>query len=372
MRLLICAGGTGGGVYPALSVCQAVKDRLADVLWIGGEGGMEAELVQREGIPYQAIPASAVHGVGLRTLVGLGNAVRGYIAARKIIAHYKPDAMFFTGGYVAVPVALAGRHIPTLLYVPDIEPGWALKTLARFADEIALIADDSRTYFPAHPRLVTTGHPVRRGLATWDREAALQEFGFRPDMPTLLIFGGSRGARAINRAVINILPQLLTEMQVLHLSGTLDWDEARTVLETMPAELAPRYKAFPYLHEQMGAAYTVADLVLSRAGASSVGEFPLFGLPAILVPYPHAWRYQKVNADYLTRQGAAIMLPNDELPEKVLPLVQGLMRDASRREQMRAAMLSLAQPDAAERIAGLLLKMVSKPRDVKGRQSSRM
>ena len=357
MRLLICAGGTGGGVYPALSVWQAIKDRLSAVLWIGGEGGMEAELVQREGIPFETIPASAVHGVGVRTLVGLGNTARGYFASRKIIARFQPDGMFFTGGYVAVPVALAGRQIPALLYVPDIEPAWALKTLARFADQIALIADDSRAYFPAHPHLVTTGHPVRHGLAEWDREAACKTFGFSPEIPTLLVFGGSRGARAINRAVIGVLPALLAEMQVLHLSGTLDWDEVRAVQESLPIELAPRYKALPYLHDEMGAAYTAADVVLSRAGASSVGEFPLFGLPAILVPYPYAWRYQKINADYLTSRGAAIMVPNDELPEKIFPLVQDLMRDAPRRKQMQAAMRSLAKPEAAETIGKLILAL---------------
>jgi UDP-N-acetylglucosamine--N-acetylmuramyl-(pentapeptide) pyrophosphoryl-undecaprenol N-acetylglucosamine transferase len=366
MRLLICAGGTGGGVYPALSVWQAIKDgnpgRLSAVLWVGGEGGMEAELVQREGIPFEAIPASGLHGVGLKTLSALVQNARGVRASQRILKQFKPDVMFFTGGFVAFPVAFAGRHIPTLLYVPDIEPGWALKATARFADKVALIAEDSRQYFPGHPGLTVTGHPVRQGLNAWDRETARQAFGFSPEWPTLLVFGGSKGARAINRAVIAVLPQLLAEMQVLHLSGALDWEEVRAAQETLPAHLSPRYRAFPYLHEQaagpaMGAAYTVADLILSRAGASSVGEFPLFGLPAILVPYPHAWRYQKVNADYLTGHGAALMVPNDELPEKILPLVLGLMRDPAQRLNMQAAMRSLANPRAAEKIGNLLFEL---------------
>lgn len=367
MRLLICAGGTGGGVYPAISVWQAIQARLSETLWVGGEGGMEVELVRREGIPFEAIPASAVHGMGLRTLVGLGNAARGYAAARRILARYRPDVMFFTGGYMAVPVALAGRvvarrlRIPTLLYVPDIEPGWALKTLARFADRIALIAEDSRAYFPGHPALTVTGHPVRRGLVDWEREAARRVFGFSAELPTLLVFGGSRGARAINRAVIGVLPQLLEEMQVLHVSGYLDWDEVRAAHAALPAELAARSRAFPYLHEQMGAAYAAADLALSRAGASSVGEFPLFGLPAILAPYPHAWRYQKVNAEFLARHGAAVVVPNQALPEEILPLVRGLMRDPARRERMRAAMRRLGRPDAAQAIGDLLFELAASP-----------
>ncbi len=320
---------------------------------------MEAELVRREGIPFEAIPASGLHGVGLKTFSALVQNVCGIFASRRILKRFRPDVMFFTGGFVAFPVAFAGRHIPTLLYVPDIEPGWALKATARFADRVALIAEDSRAYFLGHPGLTVTGHPVRKGLAEWDRDAARQVFAFSPSLPTLLVFGGSKGARAINRAVLAVLPHLLAEMQVLHVSGTLDWEEVRAAQDQLPADLDGRYRAFPYLHEEMGAAYTVADLVLSRAGASAVGEFPLFGLPAILVPYPHAWRYQKVNADYLTGHGAAVMVPNETLPEKILPLVQNLMRDPARREKMQTAMRSLAKPNAAETIGNLLFEMGS-------------
>jgi len=331
--------------------------RLSAVLWVGGEEGMEAELVQREGIPFEAIPATALHGMGLRMPSALMTNTRGIFAAWKILTRFKPDVMFFTGGFVAFPVALAGRNVPKLLYVPDIEPGWALKATAKFADRVALIAEDSRTYFSGHRGLTVTGHPVRQGLTSWNKNDARKEFGFSSEHPILLVFGGSKGARAINRAVIAVLPQLLAEMQVLHLTGTLDWDEVRAAQESLPADLVPRYRAFPYLHEQMGAAYTAADLVLSRAGASSVGEFPLFGLPAILVPYPHAWRYQKVNADYLTRHGAAIMVPNDELPEKIPPLLLGLMRDSVQRTKMQTAMRSLSNPNAAETIGNLLFEL---------------
>ncbi|GAB4578870.1 MAG: UDP-N-acetylglucosamine--N-acetylmuramyl-(pentapeptide) pyrophosphoryl-undecaprenol N-acetylglucosamine transferase [Anaerolineales bacterium] len=359
-------------MYPALSVWQAVREQLSAMLWVGGEGGMEADLIRREGIPFEAIPASGLHGVGLKTLSALVQNTRGVFASRRILKEFRPDVLFFTGGFVAFPMAFAGRRIPTLLYVPDIEPGWALKATARFADKVALIADESRKYFPGHDenilsggfaksknvgKFVVTGHPVRQGLAAWERDAAQREFGLRADLPTLLVFGGSKGARAINRAVVAVLPQLLAEMQVLHVTGTLDWDEVRAAQETLSPDLASRYRAFPYLHEQMGAAYTAADLVLSRAGASAVGEFPLFGLPAILVPYPHAWRYQKVNADYLTRQGAAILVPNDELPEKILPLVLGLMRDPAQRQTMQTAMRALAKPHAAETIGNLLFEL---------------
>lgn len=354
MRLLVCAGGTGGGVYPALSIVQAARQAglLTEVLWVGGEGGMEAALVQREDIAFEAIPAAGVHGVGLKKLpVNVLRLLRGTLAARRILKTYQPDVMLFTGGYVAVPVAFAGRHVPIVLYVPDIEPGLALKTLARFADRICLIAEESRAYFPPRNDLVITGHPIRENLANWNPAEARRTLGLDPDLPVLLVFGGSKGARSINRAVIGILPELLAEQQVLHLTGSLDWDEVDAARQALPEALQARYRAFPYLHEEMGAAYTAADVILSRAGASAVGEFPAFGKPALLVPYPYAWRYQKVNAAFLTGRGAALMLPDEKLSEELLPTVRQLFTDTERRQNMAAAMRDLAKPDAARHIA---------------------
>ena len=161
MRLLICAGGTGGGVNPALAVLQALSDEANPVLWIGGEGGMEEELVQRQNIPFKAIPAAGVHGVGMKALPGnLWRLVKGTAAARKIIHAFQPDVMLFTGGYVAAPVAVAGGSIPKLLFVPDIEPGMALKFLARFANRIAVSAEPSRS------RSRTPASRPRRGAPT--------------------------------------------------------------------------------------------------------------------------------------------------------------------------------------------------------------
>src|SRR5690242_10543717 len=167
VRLLICAGGTGGGVYPALAVHSALIGKHADVetLWVGGEGGMEQELVTRAGIPYRSIPAAGVHGVGARALPrNITRLARGVLASRRILHEFKPHVLFFTGGYVAAPMAFAGRKTPILLYVPDIEPGLALKFLSRFADRIAVTAPDSKKYFSRTERLVVTGYPLRTEL----------------------------------------------------------------------------------------------------------------------------------------------------------------------------------------------------------------
>jgi UDP-N-acetylglucosamine--N-acetylmuramyl-(pentapeptide) pyrophosphoryl-undecaprenol N-acetylglucosamine transferase len=151
-----------------------------------------------------------------------------------------------------------------------------------------------------------------------------------------------------------VLPQLLRQVQVLHISGTLDWSAVEASRNNLPVELQARYRAYPYLHKEMGAALRAADLVVSRAGASVLGEYPLFGLPAILVPYPYAWRYQRVNAQYLVRQGAAVQLNDADLGEQLLPTIRELLADRQRREGMRTALKSLAQPRAAVEILHLI------------------
>ena len=344
-------------MYPALAVLEQLNAEHTDVqtLWIGGEGGMERDLVTKAGVDFISIPAAGLHGVGLRRLPGnTVQIIRGLVAARRLLRRYKPDLMFFTGGYVAVPIALVGRRTPTVLYVPDIEPGIALKLLARFADRIVLTAEESKTYFPHKKGMVVTGYPVRADLSVWEKDEAYNVFGLSPQLPTLLVTGGSLGSLTINKVITEILPTLLKEMQIIHLTGKLTWPQFENVRESLTPEDAQRYRSFPYLHERMGAAYTIADLVISRAGASSLGEYPHFGLPAILVPYPYAWRYQKTNADYLVRKNAALILEDSEMQDRLLPLITELMRDQTRRIEMKDAMRNLAGRNSAALIANLI------------------
>jgi len=323
---------------------------------------MEADLVKRAGIPYEEISAAGVHGVGLAALPGnLLQLSQGYLESRHILGRFRPDVLFFTGGYVAIPMAFAGHSRPSLLYVPDIEPGLALKTLARSADRIAVTTDTSRQYFNNQAIVRVSGYPTRPDLQAWDRQKAFQALGLTADLPVLFVFGGSKGARSINRALLACLPDLLNEAQVVHVSGNLDWPEVQTASQALPPELAQRYHPHPYLHEEMGAAFTSADLVVARAGASSLGELPLFGLPAILVPYPYAWRYQRINAEYLAARGAALILMDEDLGLQLLPTVRELLNDPARREQMRQAMHQLATPQAARQIADDLISLAGGP-----------
>ena len=347
-------------MYPALAVHKALMtlDPDAEVLWVGGVDGMESGLIERAGIHYDAIPAAGVHGVGLKRLPGnLSALAKGVLASRRILESFKPDALFFTGGYIAVPMAFAGIKIPSLLYVPDIEPGLALKTLSSLATRIALTTETSRMFFSQQGKITTTGYPARAELKEWKRAQARKKFDINSDFPVLLVFGGSKGARSINMALLEHLPALLERVEVIHISGELDWPTAQEKTKTLPGNLPERYHAFPYLHEEMGAALAAADLVISRAGASVLGEFPLFELPAVLVPYPHAWRYQKVNADFLASKGAALVIEDAKLKSGLFLTVEKLLETPEKLQGMKKAMRELKQPQAADKIARLLFEL---------------
>ncbi len=340
---------------------QPSTDEL-QVLWVGGKGGMEADLVKREGVRFEAIPAAGVHGVGLGSLPGnLWQLSGGFLSSRRILRKFRPEVVFFTGGYVAVPMAFAVRlagRIRSLLYVPDIEPGLALKTIAHFSDCVTMTVEDSGAFFPKHPSKVVTGYPVRPGLNRWTMQEARNFFALQEELPVLLVLGGSRGSRSINQALVQTLPELLQEMQVIHITGRLDWQMMEQARKGLSTEQLNRYRPYPYLYDEIGAAMLLADLALTRAGASTLGELPLFGLPAILVPYPYAWRYQRVNASFLVKRGAAEVIEDTQLAEQLLPMVHGLMADGEKLEKMSQAMQTLAKPEAAARIASLLNDLV--------------
>jgi len=345
-------------VYPALVILQTLGSDVDSVLWVGGENGMEADIVTRLGIPFTTIPAAGVHGVGLRALPSnLWRLLRGVFASRKILSEFKPDALLFTGGYVAVPMAVAGVNIPSLLYTPDIEPGLAIKAIARFSDCIALTAEQSREYFQFHRYRIVSGYPVRSDLLKWTRTEARRHFNLQENKPVLLIFGGSKGARSINQAALGILPSLLERMQVIHVTGQANFAEAEIARSNL-SKNSGDYHPFAYLHEDMGAAFAAAELVVCRAGASTLGELPMFGLPAILVPYPYAWRYQKVNAEYLVNHGGAILLRDENLRSELFASIDKLLQSPARLLEMKKNMQALAAPQAAQTLASTLRELV--------------
>jgi UDP-N-acetylglucosamine--N-acetylmuramyl-(pentapeptide) pyrophosphoryl-undecaprenol N-acetylglucosamine transferase len=262
--------------------------------------------------------------------------------------------MLLTGGFVGVPAALAGGGVRKVLYVPDIEPALAARMIARLASVVAVTAEESRRFYPRRSRLIVSGYPTRPDLTPAGKGEARQRLGVSTDGHVIVVLGGSRGARSINEALWAGLPRLLPVTQVIHLTGQPDFPRAVETRGGLSLEEKGRYFPVAYLHEEMASAYAAADLAIGRAGASSLGELPLFALPSILVPYPHAWRYQHVNADYLTQRGAAVTVADERVGSDLVPTALALLSDPGRLAAMSTAARRQASPEAARRLADLL------------------
>ena len=348
-------------MYPALAVAEALKSQAAGCkfLYVGSEGGVEEELAERAGLPFAAISAGGLRGLPPWTVgLNLAKLAVGLAQSLGIVHRFAPDAVLVTGGYVCVPVALAAKlsGVPVLIFLPDLEPGLAVRTLSRLATRVAVSFPESASYF-APDRVVVTGYPVRADFFATDKARARRAFGLEEDARTVTVFGGSHGARSINRALCGVLDRLLAACQVIHICGHLDADWVMARQAELPARLRARYRVYPYLHGGMADALAAADLVVARAGAATLGEFPALGLPSILVPYPYAGRHQELNADYLVGHGAAVKIADAELGERLLPVILELLGDEEALAEMAERARALARPDAARRIAEEIERM---------------
>jgi UDP-N-acetylglucosamine--N-acetylmuramyl-(pentapeptide) pyrophosphoryl-undecaprenol N-acetylglucosamine transferase len=352
-------------VYPGLSVVQATSalaaerlDRSPSFLYVGGKGNVEEQLAERAGLRFAGVPAGGIHGLPpWRVAWNLTKLARGWLASILLGLRQRPAALFVTGGYASIPVAVAAwtLRVPILLYLPDIVPGWAVRFIARLATRVAVTVEDAAVHFPAR-KVVVAGYPVRAEFHGINRAEARASLGLEPKEPVLLVMGGSTGAQGINRPFGEILERVLELTQVIHVIGMIDWPSVQERRETLPEALKARYHVYDYVHE-MGKVFAAADLAVCRAGASVLGELPFFGLPAVLVPYPHAWDYQRANADWLAERGAAIRLEQERLDEELLPTLRRLLGDRESLAEMAGRMRSLARPDAAQRLAGEWLSL---------------
>lgn len=325
-----------------------------------GGGGFERRLVDASEIQFEAyaeVFAGPVVGVNpIRALRSLFLMGMGLLQALILVVKNKPQAILMTGGWANVPLAFAGwiLRVPMLVYLPDIEPGTTIRLLSRFVAKIATTVPESAEYF-REGQTVTTGYPLREGMTSATRETAITEFGLDVQCKTLLVTGGSRGARSINIAIGNCLGELLEEqVQILHITGKLDYERTQ---EQVVAHLDnPHYHLFDYLDSQdMGLAFAAADIIVGRSGASALGEFPYFGAASILVPYPYAWRYQRVNADWLAKHGAGIRLDDEKMADELFNTLQNLLRDERELRKIQDCARSLYQGNGADNIAQELL-----------------
>jgi UDP-N-acetylglucosamine--N-acetylmuramyl-(pentapeptide) pyrophosphoryl-undecaprenol N-acetylglucosamine transferase len=354
-------------VYPGLAVAQALVDRytrrngcsVPEITYVGSVGGIEERLATEAGLRFVGVSAGGIHGVGL----GGGGAnllkvLRGWASAYRLGLRYRPTVLFVTGGYASVPVALAAwsLRVPILVYLPDLSPGYAVRFVSLLAKRVAVTAEESRHYFPKR-KTVVTGYPVRSGFRNVSRDEARTRMGFTGDEPVVMAFGGSRGAHSINVAVLENLQSILGLARLIHITGELDWHSVCERRKLLTQDLAARYYAVSYLDGEMAQAYASADLVVCRAGASTLGELPFFGLPAVLVPYPHVWEYQLRNAEWLVEHEAAIRVDDHSLLDLLVPTLARLLGEPDLLGSMAAKMRGLARPDAAGRLASELAEL---------------
>ncbi|MEM8531320.1 MAG: UDP-N-acetylglucosamine--N-acetylmuramyl-(pentapeptide) pyrophosphoryl-undecaprenol N-acetylglucosamine transferase [Chloroflexota bacterium] len=402
-------------MYPALAVAAALRERVFanaeghnaphqsivasaqgatsvtnpsnKIIYVGSEDGMERQLVPQESdLPFRAIPAAALRGRAPWTLVrNLGTMARGTRVAQQLIDELRPAAILGTGGYVCVPLFLAARNagVPTIIYLPDVIPGMAVKVLARLSTWIACNVEDSAPYFgfiPQASRLTNlesktriVGYPVRTELFDQDQRACRATFDLDDDLPVVFVNGGSRGARSINKAIAALLEHILPFTQIIHMCGR-EGDEQflQEAVGRLPKNLRARYRLYPYLYSKPAAttptmvgAFGAATLVVCRSGASTMAELPAARLPSILIPYPYV--NQEANADYLVRHGAAIKIQDsamlgDGRPEEG-PLYQAIERLLTKHEErtyMSERGNMLARPDAAQRLASMLFDVAAR------------
>jgi undecaprenyldiphospho-muramoylpentapeptide beta-N-acetylglucosaminyltransferase len=368
---MISAGGTGGGVYPALAVADALRTLYANDLkltFVGARGDMARDLVDREDVifdGYYEVLAGPLHGIPrVQQVINVLKIIIGVLHAIILAIRLRPQVVFLTGGWVGFPMAAACWlvRVPIVIYVPDVEPGLTLKLLGRyFAKAIATTVQHTEEFY-AGRNVVATGYPLRSQVLEADRDVAIEAFGLDPDRYTLLVFGGSRGSRSINTAFVDIASELIAQgVQILHISGRLDWDQVEADHAALTENERAQYQIFSFLPD-IGQAFAAADLVISRAGAATLAEYPELSLPAILVPYPYTWRYQKVNADWLVERGAAIRLDDERLEEELLPTILALFAEPQKLNMMRSSMAALKRSDGAENIARLLAQTARRER----------
>jgi UDP-N-acetylglucosamine--N-acetylmuramyl-(pentapeptide) pyrophosphoryl-undecaprenol N-acetylglucosamine transferase len=360
VNIILAGGGTGGHVYPALAIAEALRrrDPAARALFVGSRAGMEATLVPSAGIPFVGLPVCPPRSrAPLRVLRALAGAGASLGQATVVLARFRPDAIIATGGIAAVPSVMvaAALHMPILVLEGNAVPGRANRFLARFSRAVAVSSEEAGASLPGG-RIVVTGLPVRREVYSATREEGLRSFGLDPARRTVLVIGGSQGAARLNAAVADAAAHLSgrLDVQVIHQVGR-GWDGA------LPDRSAPQrldriaYVRVPYL-ERIGEAYACADLVVSRCGANALAEITACGLPAILVPYPHAADdHQARNAAALVAGGAAVLLPDAALSGDALAKeIAALLDDPERLRTMALAARRWGRRDAADRVVALL------------------
>ena len=362
--MLLVGGGTGGHVSPLLAIAEAVRELSPEArfLFLGGRGGLEADLVRAAGLDFHATPMPSLRDPdsGLSLVARAVLLPPAALDAFVRIERFRPSVCCTSGGLVALPIVVAARiaGVPVYIWEGNVVPGRTNRLLARLSDRVGATFPGSLRLLP-RGRTAVSGNPVRRSLLRWSRESGRAALGLPAGEAVAFVTGGSQGSERINAAVAAALPRLVRRAIILHHTGAAYLGRAEAGREALPAAARERYRPYGFLRDEMGAALASADVVVGRASSSSIAEPLAFGVPLVLVPFGAAAdAHQSANARAVEEAGAAIAIRESELDaDRLAAVVLGLLDDASRLARMREAARRAGRPDAALDIGREVLRL---------------
>jgi UDP-N-acetylglucosamine--N-acetylmuramyl-(pentapeptide) pyrophosphoryl-undecaprenol N-acetylglucosamine transferase len=362
LKVIIAGGGTGGHLFPGLALAEEFRkrDENTGVVFVGTEHGIEARVLPREGYPLKFVRAEGLVGKSLiKKAKSIGKVFLSVIDSYRILNAVMPDIVIGVGGYASGAVVLIAhfKSIPTMIHEQNSVPGAANRILSRFVDQICVTYQESLSVFPSGKTFLT-GNPIRSKILRGEREAAQRLFSLDKELFTVFVFGGSSGASAINRTMVsalNSLGEFRTKIQFLHQTGEKDYESVREAYR----KAGFNGTVAPFIY-QMAEAYAASDMVISRAGATTLAEITALGKPALLIPYPYAaGRHQEFNAIKLREMGAAFVAFEKEMSGEVLAKhIREMFENEPARNEMQRASRGLGRPEACGRIVDIALSLV--------------
>ncbi|WP_433749520.1 undecaprenyldiphospho-muramoylpentapeptide beta-N-acetylglucosaminyltransferase [Falsibacillus pallidus] len=361
MKIVVSGGGTGGHIYPALALIRTIEQKHpgTEFLYIGTSKGLESKLVTREGIPFKSIEITGFkRSLSFENVKTIMRFLKGVKDSRRYIKDFKPDLVIGTGGYVCGPVvyAAAKEKIPTIVHEQNSVPGLTNKFLSRYVDKVAICFETARSFFPKE-KVEFTGNPRASEVAGIQKLDILPTLGLKQNQPTVLIFGGSRGARPINDAVVKSLASFAKKAyQVIYITGDVHYEKVKAEVDLvgMPKNVA----VAPFLYN-MPEVLSSVDLVVARAGATSIAEITALGVPSILIPSPYVTNnHQEKNAMALVEKQAATMILEKELTSgKLINEIDKIILDEPLQKKMSAASKGLGVPDSSDRLYQVMVQL---------------
>ncbi|MCF8000943.1 MAG: undecaprenyldiphospho-muramoylpentapeptide beta-N-acetylglucosaminyltransferase [Halanaerobiales bacterium] len=366
MKAVITGGGTGGHIYPALSIADKLNKRGWEIEYIGCGDSLEEDVLLKTDYSFRSLNVLPLpRKVNLKLFKSIFVSLKAVYSSYKLLKEINPDVVFGTGGYVTGPVLLSGylSKIPTVIHEQNIYPGVTNKILSYFVNKIAVSNIEASKYFNdrVQDKIIETGNPIREKIVNIKRETGIKKLGLNKDYKTLFIMGGSQGAKTINNAFIESIEKImdLNNLQVIMITGKRNYKNVINKIESYTNKYNDRLKVMSYL-DNIEWAYAAADLIIYRAGATGLAEITGRGLPAILVPYPYsAEGHQKTNAKFMEKENAAVMVEDSKFNGDTLyKLLCEILFNDSRLKEMRQNSKNLAKLDADQNIVDIILDLV--------------